>query len=287
MANWLTLARGNFVILWQILSKFVIPETAHAVWIKRAELNEQSTRATIHHCLSYKYLEIHFSAYDLSIRIQHIEFYFLKKLHATLIWLLMLFYFWFVFFCFVLFCCCFFFHSPYFFIIVLSITVVGFFFYLSLIDRRIEKGSDLSHRFQFHNYPGFLSYSAHPREGEISLQMPWASVHGTRTLALCCCNKIQVFKFRRWIVWHLNLRWSVRLRWVIFWNIELSLCEVFTIIILKLNRGRSMVDYFSALRHVADRVFFFTLSWQVSKLIYFRPSNWRSFYLIFTGWPSI
>ena len=79
VANWLTLARGNFFILWQILSKFVIPEKAHAVWIKRAELNEQSTRATIHHCLSYKYLEIHFSAYDLSIRIQHIEFYFLKK----------------------------------------------------------------------------------------------------------------------------------------------------------------------------------------------------------------
>lgn len=104
VANWLTLARGNFVILWQILSKFVIPETAHAVWIKRAELNEQSTRASIHHCLSYKYLEIHFSTYDLSIRIQHIEFYFLKKLNATLIWLLMLFSFWFVFF-FVL--CCF------------------------------------------------------------------------------------------------------------------------------------------------------------------------------------
>lgn len=116
----------------------------------------------------------------------------------------------------------FFFHSPYFFIIVLSITVVSFFSYLSLIDHRIVKGSDLSHRFQFHNYPGFLSYSAHPREGEISLQMPWASVHGTRALALYCCNKIQVFKFRRWIVWHLKLRWSVRLRWVIFWNIELS-----------------------------------------------------------------
>ena len=132
VANCLTLARGNFFILWQILSKFVIPEKAHAVWIKRAELNEQSTRATIHHCLSYKYLEIHFSASDLSIRIQHIEFYFLKKLHATLIWLLMLFSFWFVFFvlcCFVVF----FFHSPYFFIIVLSIIVVSFFF-LSLID---------------------------------------------------------------------------------------------------------------------------------------------------------
>ena len=80
VANWLTLSRGNFFILWQILSKFVIPEKAHAVWIKRAELNEQSTRATIHHCLSYKYLEIHFSACDLSIRIQHIEFYFLKKI---------------------------------------------------------------------------------------------------------------------------------------------------------------------------------------------------------------
>lgn len=129
--GWLTLARGNFVILWQILSKFVIPETAHAVWIKRAELNEQSTRATIHHCLSYKYLEIHFSAYDLSIRIQHIEFYFLKKIACDIDMVVDVIFFLICFFCFVLFC--FFFHSPYFFIIVLSIIVVSFFF-LSLID---------------------------------------------------------------------------------------------------------------------------------------------------------
>lgn len=128
VANWLILARGNFVILWQILSKFVIPETAHAVWIKRAELNEQSTPATIHHCLSYKYLEIHFSAYDLSIRIQHIEFYFLKKIACDIdmvvdvIFFLICFFF---LFCVVL--LLFFFHSPYFFIIVLSIIVVSFF----------------------------------------------------------------------------------------------------------------------------------------------------------------
>ena len=133
VANWLILARGNFVILWQILSKFVILETAHAVWIKRAELNEQSTPATIHHCLSYKYLEIHFSAYDLSIRIQHIEFYFLKKIACDIDMVVDVIFFLICFFCFVLFYCCCFFHSPYFFIIVLSITVVGFFF-LSFID---------------------------------------------------------------------------------------------------------------------------------------------------------
>lgn len=116
------------------------------------------------------------------------------------------------FFCFVLFCCFFFSQPLLFHNSAFNYCCWFFFFYLSLIDRRIVKGSDLSHRFQFHNYPGFLSYSAHPREGEISLQMPWASVHGTRALALYCCNRIQVFKFRRWIVWHLNLRWSVRLR---------------------------------------------------------------------------
>lgn len=127
VANWLTLARGNFVILWQILSKFVIPETAHAVWIKRAELNEQSTRATIHHCLSYKYLEIHFSAYDLSIRIQHIEFYFLKKIACDIDMVVDVIFFLICFFLFCVVLLLFFFHSPYFFIKVLSIFVVSFF----------------------------------------------------------------------------------------------------------------------------------------------------------------